>query len=184
MNFKKQLIRFSLAALIAGLPVVGGAATQSAHSGTRSAVYSEQSRSVVIPAAFAQRGHDEHGRVQNRGEVNRGHERNEHHEGREEHGHRGYYRYSAPYYFGFSYNSPYYYNYGNPYYSPYAYSPYGYGYSYSASYQAGYNDGLNAGRSDLERGFSYNPRRYPVNGDIDYVNGFDAGYAAGYNGGY
>ena len=184
MNLKKQLIRFSLAALIAGVPIMGGAATGNGRSAPRTAARSEQSGSAVIPAAYAQRGHDEHGRVQNRGEMNRGRERGERHEehGRHEHGDR--YRYSAPYYFGFSYNSPYYHNYGNPYYSPYAYSPYGYGYSYSASYQAGYNDGFNAGRSDLERGFSYNPRRYPVNGDIDYLNGFDAGYAAGYNGGY
>ncbi len=178
--FKKQLIWVSLAVLLAGVPL--SAAEADWNGGDSSP--EKSNRVQVTGAAFLQRDRDNGGRGE-RHEQFRGNRggRNERGE-REERGRQGYYgrNYygvpyrSSPFFFGFSYNSPYYYNYTYPYYGPY------YGYNgYSSSYEIGYNDGLNAGRLDRERGIGYNPRRYTLTGDIDYLNGFNAGYAAGYS---
>jgi hypothetical protein len=78
--------------------------------------------------------------------------------------------------FGFYWGAPYY---------PYSYYPgfyYGfpYGYYSGSVYDMGYSDGFNAGRFDRIQGNMYNPWQYERSGDLDYLQGFVAGYENGY----
>ena len=91
---------------------------------------------------------------------------------RDDHGYdrRGYlYPYTTPYY----YSAPYYpIPYSNPYPDP--------NYYYTASYSLGYRDGFNTGRSDFLNGLDFDPFRYEINRDSDYISGFEVGYEEGY----